>query len=187
MELNNNHLTDIAKKFMDTDRMRSQSYRGSLLVTTCSTNGKAIAEVGSNIFVAPISYTSSLKSIKLYCEVGINHKINVGIARIDGDKIIPIKKDLFGYYTMQPANAKPGSSLLTLKYSPFTVQELLSKYCTSSAEKSEFEKSKNQKYGFLMLNIANINNTGLGTGWNSENNNIVIDVQYVDNTLSASR
>lgn len=174
-----NYFTDITQAFLNKKKIRTQSYRGSLLVTTCMTTTEAFGTVDNNIIITPLSYAASVKSISMYCEKNIDARINVGMARVEGNDIVYISKNMFGYYTMDLQTSVKSSELLSLKFSTSTLYEHVYKYYKENDKLAEWEKCKNQKYGLLLFNteIASTRNA-------NASNNVVVEVQYVEGAPS---
>lgn len=159
------YITDIADAFLNKKRIRTQSYRGSLLVTTCNVKD-AIISSSNKIIIAPISYTSSIKSIKVATPASPIININIGI--LGEDKQV-ISNNAFGENIPLLATTS-WQELLAPAFSTETIYERL-----HDTAESTFEKYKNNRYGLVYIN-ANTENAGFAS--------LYFKLQYVDGAPS---
>lgn len=148
--------TDIADAFINKKRIRTQSYRGSLLVTSSNVSLNT-NELDYQIVIAPISYTSSIKSIGLAAKTDLDCSISLHLLGIDQNCIY--------YIYNNPNDQKPSQDKLI--YKDFEVNSLsfteilppeFSMLTLSDILRGEptYDKYKNDRYGFLGINIKDI-------------------------------
>lgn len=175
------YITDIADAFLNKKRIRTQSYRGSLLVTTCSIENANISS-SNKIIIAPISYTSSIKSIKVAAldssiksiKVATPDSpiININIGILGEDKKI-ISDKAFGE-NISIMSTTSWQELLAPAFSTETIYERL-----HATAESTFEEYKNNRYGLVYINVDPGNTPG-----NAEFDSLYFKLQYVDGAPS---
>lgn len=163
------YITDIADAFLNKKRIRTQSYRGSLLVTTCNVKD-AIISSSNKIIIAPISYTSSIKSVGLAAKTDITCSPKLELMGIDKQSI-DIKSS-FNITTSDKAfTPSYFQEILPPIWSTLTLYEL--------ADKDKLcDKYKNDKYWFLAATISGIDSGNV--------NELYFQIQYVDGAPSDS-
>lgn len=165
------YFSDIAQAFTDNKRIRTQSYRGSLLVTTCEINFSSEQDDqkpdNSVVIVAPISYSSSIKSIKFFSGVLPANNVKIGIHGVDKDGHSPISDNVLGdNVTLTMGNS--WQDILKPNMTVYTLYELLHTY-------DAFKKYEKHRHGLLTFTFP---------AGSSLNGNAIVEIQHVDSAPS---
>ena len=177
-------VTLIVKKYLESKRMRTLNYRGSLLDTAIHIDdlhgwGQ---NVGDILYVTVVPFAACMKSIRV--SFGGNTDslaYRIGIAGIDSeDNIIPIKDNLMRARAQQSTAGDIREVLDSGWWNQCIYQKLFATIPNSSPTKNRpieaFEPFVNDHYGVLYFKTTATNRTDL--------ENISVNIRWVEASLS---